>query len=138
MTTDEIKALIAQTIQGQGDAVDVGGGLAKILTSFAESAPKVVYLDDIQFVSGKAIITGEQYLNMRSAEVLAYKGDKYRTIGIIPTGLIDSINQEFNISIDNLWGYIIYASDDFSIDTADAFALGISGANQYLMMRIQI
>lgn len=137
MTTDKIKALIAQTIQGQGDAVDVGGGLAKILTSFAESAPKVVYLDDIQFDSGKAIITREQHLNMLSAEVLAYKGAKYWAIGIIPTGLMDSINQEFKISLDRLWGYIIYASNDFSIDTAEAFALGNSGNNPCLI-KIQI
>lgn len=41
MTTDKIKALIAQTIQGQGDAVDVGGGLAKILTALADGINEV-------------------------------------------------------------------------------------------------
>lgn len=134
MTTDEIKTLIAQTIQGQGDAVDVGGGLAKILTSLAEAAPKVVYLDDIQFDdSGKATLTLEQYDDIRAAQGLVYDGSKFWTIGIIPSGLENSLKGEYNVSTDGLWGFIKYVSDDFSIDSAEAFMLGYSGGNPYLI-----
>ena len=36
MTTDEIRTLIAQTIAGQGDQVDLGGSLGNILKGFAD------------------------------------------------------------------------------------------------------
>ena len=37
MTTDEIRALIAQKIAGQGSAVDVGGGLPTILNAICDA-----------------------------------------------------------------------------------------------------
>lgn len=33
MTTDEIKKMIADTLQGQGNQVDIGGGIPKILNA---------------------------------------------------------------------------------------------------------
>lgn len=36
MTTDEIKKMIADTLQGQGNQVDVGGGIPKILNAIVE------------------------------------------------------------------------------------------------------
>lgn len=37
MTTEEIKAIIAEKIAGQGNQVDIGGALAEILNAFAEN-----------------------------------------------------------------------------------------------------
>lgn len=45
MRTNEIKTLIAQTIEGQGDAIDVGGGLAKILTALADGLVSDLIID---------------------------------------------------------------------------------------------
>lgn len=36
MTTDEIKKMIADTLQGQGNQVDIGGGIPKILNAIVE------------------------------------------------------------------------------------------------------
>ena len=39
MTTDEIKKMITDTLQGQGNQVDIGGGVPKILNAILDSIP---------------------------------------------------------------------------------------------------
>lgn len=39
MTTDEIKKMITDTLQGQGNQVDIGGGIPKILNAIIDSIP---------------------------------------------------------------------------------------------------
>lgn len=40
MTTNEIKAIIAEKIAGQGNQVDIGNGLAEVLNALADSIPE--------------------------------------------------------------------------------------------------
>lgn len=40
MTTEEIKAIIAEKIAGQGNQVDIGNGLVEVLNALADSIPE--------------------------------------------------------------------------------------------------
>ena len=40
MTTNEIKAIIAEKIAGQGNQVDIGGALASVLNAIIDSIPE--------------------------------------------------------------------------------------------------
>ena len=73
MTTDEIRALIAKKISGQGSAIDVGNGLEPILNALCDAldaaqaaAPKVLNCG-VAFSSG---LSGEDLTLTEVAELL--------------------------------------------------------------------
>lgn len=72
MTTQEIKALIAEKIAGQGSMVDVGGGLPAILNALCDLIPQVpdIPIDVIP-------ITGTEYLGLVAGQLSSLPSGTY-------------------------------------------------------------
>lgn len=66
MTTDEIRALVAQKIAGQGNQIDLGGALATILLELVHAA-KPIEVADI------TALTGDQLDSLNVGDKVAKK-----------------------------------------------------------------
>lgn len=123
MTTQEIKALVAAKIAGQGNQIDLGNALPEIIDALCDavdSAPKAVVVTET-LSSTPIEITGEQYLKYLSAGILLYEGFKF----LICSNLIDeqlfSAYQWENVQI---FAKSIILTDGGGMDAYTAIIIG--------------
>ena len=74
MTTDEIRALIAKKISGQGSAIDVGNGLEPILNALCDAVDAVQAAAPKVLVSTKSFEGGWEETGLTAAEAAAFLG----------------------------------------------------------------
>lgn len=74
MTTDEIKAIIAEMIAGQGNQVDIGGALAEILNAIVDRNSISVVKSPTSISTGEYIQDAEKAAELRDALFLEQDG----------------------------------------------------------------
>lgn len=88
MTTDEIKKMIADTLQGQGNQVDIGGGIPKILNAIVGLIENLPVVNKVVLTAPDSDPTGwpqdfiERTLSALAIDTLDLAGIVVRNDGI--------------------------------------------------------
>ena len=131
MTTQEIKAIIAEKIAGQGNQVDIGGALAEVLTAIVEKMPESELIVDLSaFPQGVSDITNELKEKLKNSLAVRYgdygilpKNDQITKNGIV-MGLLTGQAEDdgFGDFYPYSFGHIMVGSDN-TYENSDAFAI---------------
>lgn len=78
MTTNEIKAIIAEKIAGQGNQVDIGNGLVEVLNALADAISEGGGTEIDKNLGYRITeITEEEYLSLMTQPIIKYEDRTY-------------------------------------------------------------
>lgn len=135
MTKEEIKALIAERIAGQGDQVDIGGALAEVLDEIVDLA------GEGGGGSGSVLKMETDLSTLTSGVALSYatKAEFAEAVGCdesLVDGLFDAEFPSFFIYFQNMWrgvlaDRILYRKDGETLDVI----VNLGGADEFTFTR---
>lgn len=129
MTKDEIKALVAAKIAGQGSAIDAASVLPAILNGIIDAIPTVEAIGEK--ITSLGTITSEKMSKLRECVYLEYEANhrRYVRISTLPIEVRAKIEDVYHLdSLDQAFGHGIsdYSSDG-SLNSADFLIIGEMG-----------